>query len=25
VARAVVQVETLTEYQLPAHRDYVKG
>jgi L-aminopeptidase/D-esterase-like protein len=25
VARAVVQAESLTEHQLPAHRDYVKG
>ena len=24
VARAVVQAESLTEHQLPAHRDYVK-
>ncbi|MBM6584145.1 P1 family peptidase [Microvirga sp. BT689] len=25
VARAVVEAESLTEHQLPAHRDYVKG
>jgi hypothetical protein len=25
VARAVIQAESLTEHQLPAHRDYVKG
>ena len=25
VARAVVQAGSLTEHQLPAHRDYVKG
>jgi L-aminopeptidase/D-esterase-like protein len=25
VARAVVQAESLTDHQLPAHRDYVKG
>ena len=25
LARAVVQAESLTEHQLPAHRDFVKG
>jgi L-aminopeptidase/D-esterase-like protein len=25
VARALVQAESLTEHQLPAHSDYVKG